>query len=222
MCYRIRWRGAKSPECRACGPGRTSYGPVYRARRPVSTPIAPPSRGWLGLRSVRAPPRMWRAAAALRRAGVAACSQTRRSRLLACHEEQCAQAGLQSTLLALAAAAVAGSPAWQARCELEPVATERDTTNASAKWRVYTDVGRDRVNQARARRFAPAATRHSQFAAGKSGRGGAVSEAGLARGAPRLRQQRRARRCCVEQPGRGVQVLAATPLAHATRLACLV
>jgi len=99
---------------------------------------------------------MWRAAAALRRAGVAAFVQTRRSRLQACHEERCAQTGVQRTLLVLAAAAAVGSPAWQARCEQEPAATERDsgTNNASAKWRVYTDVGRDRVNQARARQFA--------------------------------------------------------------------
>ena len=99
---------------------------------------------------------MWRATAALRRAGVAACVQTRHFRLQACHEERFTQTGVQSTLLALAVAAAAGLPAWQARCEQEPAATERDSgaNNASAKWRVYTDVGRDRVNQARARRFA--------------------------------------------------------------------
>jgi hypothetical protein len=31
-----------------------------------------------------------------------------------------------------------------------PAAGDGGATNASAKWRVYTDVGRDRVNQARA------------------------------------------------------------------------
>ena len=94
---------------------------------------------------------MWRAVPTLRRAGVLACVQTQRTGLRACHEKQRDQPGVQSTLLALVAAAVAGLPGWQARCEQEPADTERDTgaTNASAKWRVYTDVGRDRVNQAR-------------------------------------------------------------------------
>jgi hypothetical protein len=92
------------------------------------------------------------AAAALRRVGVAACAHTRHTLLQACAQEPRDRAALQSALLALSAAAAAGSAAQQTRCEPVPAPAAGDggATNASAKWRVYTDVGRERFNQARA------------------------------------------------------------------------